>query len=100
MREADAPRDAAQQPRELLIAAPEIEDGRDRVVLLRVGYHEVHEERLPCAGGPGHERVPDVVDVEIPEIRRLLLGLEGGEVLPATQVRARARAGVECEEEA
>src|ERR1700687_3339001 len=100
MREADAPRAAAEQRRELLIAPAEIEDRRHRVVLLRMGHDEVHEKGLPRPCGPSHQRVPDVVHVQVPEIRRLMLGLEDGEILAAVQMRARALAGVERKEEA
>ena len=100
VREADAPGAAAQQRRELVIAPAHIEDRGDRVVLLRMHDEEVHEERLPRPRRPGHQRVPDIVDVQVPEIRRLMGGLKDREILAAVEVRARPLAGVEREEEA
>jgi len=67
VREPDAPRAAAEQRRELLIAPAQIEDGRHRVVLLCMGDEEVHEEGLPRPS----RRSPacaDIVDVQVPEI--------------------------------
>src|SRR5476649_1932618 len=81
VREADAPRAAAEQRRELVIAPTQIEDRRDGVVFLGMRDEEVQEEGLARSRRPGHQRVPDIVDVQVPEIRRLMGGLKDREVL-------------------
>ena len=47
---------------------------------------------LPLPGGALDERVPDVVVVQVPEVRRLMLGLEDREAFAAAEMRAGALA--------
>ena len=82
---------ALEQGRQLAVAVPEVEDDRQRVVLLRVGDQEVQQEALAAAGGAQHERVPDVVDVQVEAYGVRVRCLEHGECL-APQVRADRRA--------
>ena len=72
------PRDSCppSERRELPIAVAEIEDDRQRVVLLRVRDQEVEQEALAAAGGAEDERVADVLDVQIEAVRRLVRRLE------------------------
>ena len=90
---------AVEERRELPVAVPEIEDDRQRVVLLRVHHQEVQQEALAAAGRAEHERVPDVVDVQVEVVRRLVLGLEDRQRL-RVQVRTARLARVQREEEA
>ena len=78
---------AVEERRELPIAVPEIEDDRQRVVLLGVHHQEVQQEALAAAGGAEDERVTDVVHVQIEVVRRLVLGLEDCQGL-GVQVRS------------
>ena len=64
---------AVEERRELPIAVAEVEDDRQRVVLLGVRHQEVQQEALAAAGRAEHERVPDVVDVQVEVVRRLVL---------------------------
>ena len=48
-----------QQGRELAVAVAQIEDDRERVVLLRVGHEKVQEEALAAAGGAQDEGMAD-----------------------------------------
>ena len=70
---------ATQEPGQLAVAVAEVEDHRERVVLLRVGQQEVEQEALAAAGGAEDEGVADVADVEIEVVRRLVPGLEDRE---------------------
>ena len=81
---------AAEQRRELPVAVPEIEDDRERVVLLRVRDQEVEQEALAAAGGTEDQRVADVLDVQVEGVRRVMRRLEDRERLPP-QMRADAR---------
>src|SRR5258708_33355009 len=81
MGEPNPPGAAAEQGRELLIAAAEIEDGGHGVVLLRMRHEEVQEEGLPGPGRTGDQGVPNIMDVQVPEVRGVMLRLEGGEIL-------------------
>ena len=77
----------------------EIEDDGQRLVLLRVGHQEVEQEALAAAGGAEHQRVPDVLDVEVEGVRRVMRRLEDGQGF-APEVRADALAAVQREQEA
>ena len=100
MGETDAPGAAPELAHEPLVAAAEIEDHRERVVLLRVGDEKVEQERLAGPGGALHERVPDIVVMEVPEIRRLMLGFKHRQTRSPSEVRAGPRASVQREEKA
>ena len=101
MRQAHPPDAAAEQRRQRVVAAAEIEDDRDGVVLLRVRQQEVQQERLAATPSrPGPATWPDVVVMQVPEVRRLVLGLEDRQALAAAEVRARPRARVQREQEA
>src|ERR1017187_9596282 len=100
MCESHPPRAAAEQRGQLFVTPAEIEDHGDGVVLLRMRDDEVEQERLPRAGRALDEGVTDVVMVEVPEIWRLVLGLEDREALAASELGARARSGVERKEKA
>src|SRR5262249_52590649 len=89
----------SEQRRQLAVAAAQIEDDGERVVLLRVRREEVDEEALPAAGRPQHEGVSDVFDVEIEGVGRVMWRLEYRERI-AAKVTADALAGVEREQEA
>ena len=67
---------AVEERCELPIAVPEIEDDRQRVVLLCVHHQKVEQEALAAAGGAEDERVTDVVHVQIEVVGRLMLRLE------------------------
>src|SRR5262249_37362235 len=97
--EADFKITAPKQSRQLAVAVPEIQDDRERVVLLRMGREEIDQEALPAAGRTEDERVPHVLDVQIERIRRVVRGLEYRECL-ATEVAADALARVEREQKA
>ena len=66
----------AEERGELPIAVAEIEDDRQRLVLLGVGHQEVEQEALAAAGGAEDQRVPDVLDVEVEGVRRVMRRLE------------------------
>ena len=100
MLQTHAPDAAAEQRRQLLVAASEIEDDRDGVVLLGVRDDEIQQERLAAPRRAEDERVADVVAVQIPEVRRLMIGLEDRQTLAAAEVRAGAVPGVQGEQEA
>ena len=51
---------------------------------------------LPTAGRARDERVADVVVVEVPEVRRLMLGLEDRQALAAAEMGAGALARVQA----
>ena len=87
-----------QQGRELAVAVPEIKDDRQRVVLLGVGHEEVDQEALPAAGRAEHERVPDVLDVQVECVRRVVGRFKEGERL-APQMGASVFATFEREQE-
>ena len=88
VRQAHPPDAAAEQRGQLLVAPAEVEDDRDGVVLLRVREDEVQQERLAAPGRAQDERVADIVVVQVPEVRRLVLGLEDREALAAAEMRA------------
>ena len=90
---------AVEERRELPVAVPEIEDDRQRVVLLGVHHQEVQQEALPAARRAEHERVSDIVDMQVEVVRRLVLGLQDRQGL-RVQVRTARLAGVQGEEEA
>ena len=90
---------AAQQRGELSIAVPEIEDHGQRLVLLRVGDEEVQEKALAAARGAQHQRVPDVLDVQIERVRRVVRRLEDRQRL-SLEVCAHSFALIEREHEA
>jgi len=69
VREPDAPRAAAEQRRELLIAPAQIEMVVTGSYFCAWVTRKFHEEGLPRARRAGHQRVPDIVDVQVPEIR-------------------------------
>ena len=77
----------AEERRQLPVAVPEIENDRQRVVLLRVRDQEVQQEALAAAGGAEDQRVPDVLDVQVEGVRRVMRRLEDRQRLPS-QVRA------------
>src|SRR5579864_4103919 len=78
VREADLPDAAPEVTGEALVAPPEVENHRRRVVLLRVGDDEVAEKGLAGAGGALNERMADVLVVEVPKVRRVVVGLKDG----------------------
>ena len=88
-----------EERRELPIAVAEIEDDRQRVVLLCVGHQEVEEEALAAAGGAEDQRVPDVLDVQVEGVRRVMRGLEDRQGVTA-EMRADPFAAVQREQEA
>ena len=55
---------------------------------------------LPRPGRALHERVADIVVMQVPEVRRLVLGLEDRQALRAAEVRAGPRARVQREQKA
>ena len=80
----------------MLVAAAEVEDERQRVVLLGVRQQEVQQKRFAAAGGAENECMGDVAAVEVEEVGRPALGFEHGEVLGA-EVRVAGLAGVRGE---
>src|SRR5262249_49558835 len=81
------------------VAVAEIQDNGERVVLLRMRGQKVDEKTLAAAGRAQHERVPDVFDVEIERVGRMVRRLEDGERL-STKMAAGALAGIQSEQEA
>ena len=79
----------AQQGGQLPVAVAQIEDDRERVVLLCVRHEEVGKEALPAAGGAQDQRVADVLDVQVERVRVVMRRLEDGERL-AAQMRTDA----------
>src|SRR5438045_2544109 len=100
MRQADAPHAAAQLSRELLVTAAQIEDDGDRVIFLNVRQDEVQQEGLPRPRGALDKDVAHVVMVEVPEIRRVVLGFEHGEMFRPAKVCAPSFSSLEREEKA
>ena len=78
---------AAEERGQLPVAVAEIEDDGERVVLLRVRHQEVQQEALAAAGGAQDERVPDVLDVQVEGVRRLVRRLEHRQRLLAAGAR-------------
>lgn len=79
---------AVQQRGELPIAVTEVEyDRLWRVVLLGVRDQEVEQEALPAAGRSQHQRVTDVLHVQVEGVGRLVRRLEHRKRL-APQMRA------------
>src|SRR5262245_59550703 len=54
-----------QERRQLPIAVAEIQHDREGVVLLRASDQEVQQKALAAAGSPEHQRVSDVLNVEV-----------------------------------
>ena len=90
---------AFQQRREFSVAVPEIEDDRQRLVLLRVGDEEVQEEALAAAGRAEHKRMADILDMEIEGVRRLMARFKDRQRL-VSKMRTDRLPSVEREEEA
>src|SRR4051812_17922086 len=90
---------ASKQSRELAVAVAEVEDDRERVVLLRVRRDEIGQEALPAAGRTQNERVSHVLHVQVERVCRVMRGLEYRECL-AAKVAAGPLARVEGEQEA
>ena len=90
----------SEDPRQLSVAVAQVEDHRERLVFLRVGREEIQQEALAAAGRAEHQRVPDVLDVEVVVVRRLVPRLEDGERLAAAEGRRGPLALVETEEKA
>ena len=89
----------SEQRRELPVAVPEVEDDGLRRVLLRVRDQEVQQEALAAAGRAEHERVADVLHVQVEGVRRPVRRLEDRQrFLP--EVRADGIAVIEREQEA
>ncbi len=86
---------AAEVRREALVAPAEIEDQRARAVALQMGDQEVEQERLPAPGRPEHQRVADVLDVQVEGVRRALRRVEHRERF-ASQVRRWSRRPASC----
>ena len=80
---------AVQKLRQLPVAVAEVEDDRERVVLLRAGDEEVEQEALAAAGGTEHQGVPDVFDVKVIVERRAVRRLEDRD-------RSRQQGGIRC----
>ena len=62
----------------MFIAAAQVEDECDRIVLLDVGQQEVQKERLAASGCPEDERVGDVAAVQVQKVGRPMFGFEDG----------------------
>ena len=90
---------SSEQRRQLAVAVAQIQDDRERVVLLRVRREEIGQEALPAAGRTQDERVPHVLDVQVERVRRVMRGFEYRECL-AAKVAAGSLARVEREQEA
>src|SRR5438067_646020 len=88
-----------QQRRELPIAVTQIQDHGQRVVLLGVRRQEVDEEALAAAGRAQHERMADVLHVQVERVRRVMRRFEDRERL-TLKVRADALSLIEREEKA
>ena len=99
MPEADFEVAAAQQRGELSVAVPEIKDHGERLVLLRVRDDEVQQEALAAAGRAQDQRVPDVLDVQVEGVRRVVRRLEDRQSL-SLKVRVDSLALIECEDKA
>ena len=65
----------AKECRQLAIAVADIEDDGQRVVLLRVRDQEVEQKALAAAGRAQHERVPDVLNVQVEGVRACRCGV-------------------------
>src|SRR4029078_9182946 len=78
---------ALEEGGEFPIAAADVEDEGEGMVLLRVGDEEVEQERLAGAGGAKDEGVADVLVMQVPVVGRVLRGAEDGEALAIAEVR-------------
>src|SRR5262249_41729013 len=89
----------SKQRRQLAVAVAKIQDDGERVVLLRMRGQEVDEKAFATTRRAQDERVPDVFDMEIKGVGRVVGRFEYGERL-STKVTAGALARVEGKEEA
>ena len=90
---------ASQKRRQLSVAVPEIQDDGQRRVLLGMRHQEVQQEALPAPCGSEHERVPDVLDMQVEGVWCVVRRLEDRERFLA-QVRTDPFALVAREQEA
>ena len=90
---------APEQRREFSVAMTQIEDDRERVVLLSMGHEEVDEEALPSARGAQHQRLADILGVQVERIRDVMGRFKDGQRL-STQVRTDACSRIDREQEA
>ena len=90
---------SAEQRRQLPVAVPDVEHDRLRRVLLRVRDQEVQQEALAAARRAEHQRVADVLHVQVEGVRRPVRRLEDGQGL-LSKVRAHGVAVIEREQEA
>ena len=92
MRQSDLPDAATEDTDEVVIAASQIEDHRERVVLLGLGDDEVAQKGLARSGGALNEGVADVlVGADSRSLRRVVVGLdEIARAVASAQVGARA----------
>ena len=79
---------ASQECCQLSVAAAEVEDDGERVVLLGVRDEEVQEEALAASRRAEHQRVPDVLMVQVVVEGHAVGRLERGQ---RARQRARAR---------
>ena len=67
---------AVKECRELPVAVTQIENDRERVVLLSVRHQEVQQKALAAARRAEDKRVPNVLDVQVIGERRVVWRLE------------------------
>src|SRR5262249_29247292 len=80
---------AVEERRDFSVAVSQIEDDRQRLVLLSVGDEEIQQKAFAAAGRTEHQRMTDVIDMQIEEVRRLVARLEDGQGF-APEMRTRA----------
>src|SRR5262245_60762116 len=100
LRQPNAPRAAAEGFGEFLVATAQVEDDRDRVVLLDVRQNEIQEKGLAGPRRTLDEGMADIIMVQIPKVRRVMLRLEHGETVGAPEMRRGPGSRLQREQEA
>ena len=91
---------ASQQRGELSVAMPKVQDDGDGVVLLCVRDEKVQQKALATPGRPQHQRMTDILDVQVERVRGMVRRLEDRQrILPQVRADPLARVEGECETE-
>src|SRR5437016_6331323 len=71
---------ALEKPSQIFVAASQIKDVGERLVLLQMHEKEIQKETLAAAGRPKNGRVRDVLIMQVKEIGRPVIGFQDRQV--------------------